>query len=250
MTTDILQTPVLESLGLTINGILYTGLTVEAKLDNEASWTVIEEPGPLPIPLGADMTGRTLQVRTTLTTEDVNTSPVLTRLAYNVKQYSNPRVLFGQRYGNIAGYTRLKDIKAHRNIAYVGGQGEGVDREFEEVGTAGVRRKEVFVDARDITGAVALTERGTQQLVSLSEADTFEFEVLDRQFKYGIDYDLGDFVTVVIDSDNFDDRQILRVRETYERNNVRIEPEFGRPAPSLASDLRRLRERIAGLENE
>lgn len=165
-------------------------------------------------------------------------------------QSVNSRILFGLKYGNISDYKKVKDTTATKNIVYVAGQGEGADRTIVEVAGTGTRRKETFVDARDIDLLPALMERGNQKLNELSEINNYEFETIERQFRYGIDYDLGDYVTVVLDKDNIQHLQLQRVKEVYEAGKISIIPEFGKPEKTITSVVQSTSKRIASLETE
>lgn len=159
------------------------------------------------------------------------------------------RIVFGLKYGNISGYTRTKDVSPYKNVAYVAGQGEGEERNIiKVVGQTGIRRKEVFVDARDTNEAAMLLERGEQSLTVATPVDTFEFEALNKQFEYKKDYDLGDFVTIVIDSSNHTDKQIKKITEIYERGNIRIVPEFGKLEKTMGGIMSSVSQRISRLE--
>lgn len=149
-------------------------------------------------------------------------------------QSVNNRILFGLRYGNIAGFRKVKDIISAKTVAYIGGQGDGSTRLLVEVDNAGIgRRKEIFVDAQDIGTTNELAERGYQALSDAAAVNSFEFEALTRQFQYETDYDLGDFVTVVIDKDTFQHLQIRELREIYEQGNISVKPVFGTPERTL-----------------
>jgi hypothetical protein len=165
-------------------------------------------------------------------------------------QSTNSRVLFGLKYGNIAGYRKLKDALTARSVAYVGGQGEGAGRTIVEVDASGSgRRKETFVDARDLAAEAELTERGLQALAELEAINAFEFETLNRQFIYETDYDLGDIVTVVIDKNDSQDLQIRKITEVYERGNITIRPEFGKPERTVGNLMAKMNRKIEALQS-
>lgn len=164
-------------------------------------------------------------------------------------QTTNSRILFGLKFGNIAGYKRLKDAAAAKTVAFVAGQGEAADRTIVEVDAAGTgRRREVFVDARDTDDSAELAERGLQSLAELGAVDSYEFEALNRQFTYETDYDLGDFVTIVTDRDEYQDLQIQRITEVYERGNIRVIPEFGKTQRTIGQAVNAVSKKIGSLE--
>lgn len=163
-------------------------------------------------------------------------------------QSENNRILFGLRYGNIEGFRKVKDVISAKTVAYIGGQGDGSTRLLLEVDNAGGgRRKEVFVDAQDIGTTNELAERGYQALSDAAAVNSFEFEALSRQFQYEADYDLGDFVTVVIDKDTFQHLQIRELREIYEQGNITVKPVFGTPERTLGRTVGSVSKQLSSL---
>jgi microcystin-dependent protein len=164
-------------------------------------------------------------------------------------QSINGRILFGMKYGNVAGYRKITDSSTAKTVAYVGGQGEGFERNIIEVfsETAG-RRKEAFIDARDTNEIPELTERGLQTLAEYAPVNGYEFEALNRQFTYETEYDLGDFVTVVMDKNNYQDLQIQKISEIYEQGDIRIVPEFGKPERTIGQAINAVSKKLEVLE--
>ena len=81
------------------------------------------------------------------------------------EQTTLPPVIFSTDFDNIKGQHFVDSALGMRNFAYVGGQGEGVDREIVTVGTAtGLNRVETFVDARDMDDGLSLPARGEHGL--------------------------------------------------------------------------------------
>lgn len=165
-------------------------------------------------------------------------------------QVINNRVIFGIHYGNMANYKRVVSNLNSKSIAYVGGQGEGTARTIEKVDTSTGRKKEIFVDARDISVSSELIERGNQKLSEVAPVDTYEFDIIEKQFVYGIDYNLGDFVTIVDDRNNFVNLQLKRVTERFERGHIYIVPEFGNPEQTLSKVIGRIKNRLNVTETQ
>jgi len=165
-------------------------------------------------------------------------------------QSINSRILFGLKYGNISDYKKVADTTSTKNVVYVAGKGEGSERTIVKVLGSGTRKKESFIDARDIDLIASLTERGNQALNELAEINNYEFETIERQFKYGIDYDLGDYVTIAIDKNNLIHQQFQKVKEIYEAGKISIVPEFGKPEKTITSVISTTAKRIASLETE
>jgi len=158
------------------------------------------------------------------------------------------KILFGSEYGNISTYTRVVDNLSEKTYVYAGGQGEGIARTIVEVAATGDRRKELFVDARDISDTGELQERALQNLSDNQVIDNFEFEVIERQYTYGTDYDLGDIVTIVIDKNTYYDKQIIKITEIHERNKIQVIPEFGSTTQGLSDKLKKFVSRLSVVE--
>ena len=165
----------------------------------------------------------------------------------NAASYA-PRVLFGLKFGNLASYRKTTDKMSEKNFAFVGGSGEEAERVIATVDESSTRRKEIFVDARDVTATGELAERGSQYLSETAIVDGFEFEALNRQFAYETDYDLGDFITVVKSVDESQDLQITGVIETYEVGNIQTEISFGKPTRTIGGAVTSVSTRVAKLE--
>lgn len=126
-------------------------------------------------------------------------------------QEENPYVVFSPGFDNIINSQYAETVCEYKNIALVGGEGEGASRKYAEAGSgSGVTRREVFVDARDVSTekenggtmsekeyTAALKERGNKDLTERPWAKTFEGEVYAMNgFVYGKDFFLGDLVQV------------------------------------------------------
>lgn len=88
-----------------------------------------------------------------------------------------------------------------KTLAVVGGQGVGTARSvvttFLGAEPTGFARREMFVDARDISDAAALTGRGRAKLDDTGQDDAFETDINQLgSFRYPQDFGLGDLVTV------------------------------------------------------
>ena len=95
--------------------------------------------------------------------------------------------------------SRFVDTIPECTVAIVGGRGEGVLRTIQYVGDTtlfGIKRREVFVDAKYATTADLLTTAGEKEIAANVET------VIEMRFEdslgcvYGEDFTLGDIVTV------------------------------------------------------
>lgn len=152
------------------------------------------------------------------------------------------RVIFSEGYNNLNNAIYRENDQLYKNVAYVGGAGEGSSRIVVKVGEAsGLDLREVFVDAKDINQEdltevqyrAALVTRGSETLAENVISRTFECNTgADANFRYKEKYDLGDIATVKKKAWGITENQrITEVREVYEYGGRRIEPTFGDSLP-------------------
>lgn len=164
---------------------------------------------------------------------------------HSIAQYTNPHVEFSERYNNVEKFNYTENDQLYRNMAYVGGEGEGLDRTIVQVGATtatGFDRYETFVDARDIQKEDGMTdatyqsiiqERGLERLAEQSISQSVECEVSTANFVYKQDYDLGDIVTVIRKQYGIAAHmRITELTEVYESGKISVNPVFGTPLPT------------------
>lgn len=145
-----------------------------------------------------------------------------------VNQADVPPMIFSRRYDNILELEYTKDVSEYKNCAIVAGQGEGSNREIVIVNDnlSGQDRKELFVDARDVEDGTNLADRGKSKLAENTIIESFE-ATIDTE-SYRVEWDLGDFVTILDDEIGvISDTQIVEVVEIYEDGILSVEPVFG-----------------------
>ncbi|WP_185966811.1 siphovirus ReqiPepy6 Gp37-like family protein [Clostridium sp. HBUAS56017] len=133
-------------------------------------------------------------------------------------QSTNSRVIFSSDYNNITNAIYTSSSVSYRNVGYVGGQGEGTDRKVQEIkknDVAGIERREVFIDARDISETDNLKDRALSKLSEYDYVSNTESTIINKNLIYEEDWNLGDLVTVKNSIENKDLR-ITEVREIYE----------------------------------
>lgn len=131
-------------------------------------------------------------------------------------QHSNPHVIFSKEFDNIINQKYVNNKTNFKNVAIVAGEGEGIARKVVIVNNelSGFNRRELYVDARDLQSKYTddngneiilspsqyeklLQERGNEKLPEYQIIETFESEVdMYSQFTYGVDYGLGDKVSI------------------------------------------------------
>jgi hypothetical protein len=152
-----------------------------------------------------------------------------------------PPVIFNAEWGNIKTPHLIQSWINAATQGYCGGQGDGVDRLIQQVGsTSGLDRMEQFFDCSEAESAAELLSTGAQKLAEAAPTNTFEFGIDPlRPFIYGVDYDLGDTVTAISKKWGVTmDTQITEVKEVYEADGNSIEPTFGTSTPSLISYIK------------
>ena len=163
---------------------------------------------------------------------------------HSVHQHDRNHVVFSDGYGNLGKAEYHENSQIFKNVAYVGGEGEGSERTVITVGNTeatGFDLREMFVDARDIRSDEAtaeeyeqsLTQRGLENLKSNLYSKAFECETqAEGNFMYKTHYDLGDIVTVRKEAWNaVDDLRITELIEIYEHEHLNVSRTFGDPLP-------------------
>lgn len=159
-----------------------------------------------------------------------------------INQNVLPPMLFSKKFDNVRNENFVISNLNYKNTAIVAGQGEGENREIIIVNddNKGWNRRELFVDARDLSeGNLTLQDRGKMKLAECEKVVSFDSEVETEG--YIKEWDLGDFVTVyVLESGITLDKQIVEVKEVYEDSGNKIELNFGDPLKSLDDKIKEL----------
>lgn len=179
-----------------------------------------------------------------------------------VNQTENPPVIFSPQFESLKQLSFVESDLNYRNFGYIAGQGEGADRRVVEVGEAeGLSRIETFIDARDISEQdedqlplpeseiiAKLQQRGQQKLSEFTQDFFLEGQILTNSpFKYEIDYDLGDIVTIQNREWGVTrDARITEIKEIYEQNGFQIEATFGESRSTLIKKLKQELSQISG----
>ena len=157
----------------------------------------------------------------------------------STEQSTNPPQVFSVDYDNIRKQNYLESNIGYKNMAYVAGQGEGVEREIEPLNNdfSGFDRRETFIDARDIEEGGNLTDRGKVKLSETPQITTFECEV--EPIGYKANWNLGDIVTTINKKLGLVmHNRVAEVREVWEQNGYKVEPTFGTSLPTLGEKIK------------
>ena len=166
----------------------------------------------------------------------------------SILQDDNPHIIFSDGYTNLLSFTYSSDTSAQKNFAYVLGKGEGAERKrttyFNCSEPSFLERYEVYVDAKDMadeqqengeTKPISddkyielLKERGKEKIVLPLTASESQIAVQSTQFRYNVDYFVGDYVTV--EHRRFglrqDKIQIIGMIESFDQNGRNLTPTF------------------------
>lgn len=160
-----------------------------------------------------------------------------------LKNGTSAPVVLSDRLGGIANIKITDDNSNFKNFAYVAGQGEGIDRISDTVGTAtGLNRFELFVDARDIAQEEDMTmedykkllrARGVAKLTEHVRQLSFTGEPITGPTASNIfdsTYFLGDKITCISRKYGIQiDARITKSVEIEERNSTKLKLTIGEP---------------------
>ena len=159
-----------------------------------------------------------------------------------------PFVKFSSEFDNLKNSNFVVNLEDYRNAAFIGGEGEGSARVFIGItsGYTGLERRELYVDARDLssdTGETTetgesipmsmeeyidiLADRGATRLSEHSIQTGFDGEAdTNSMFQYGVDFNLGDIVEI---TDDYKNTMKVRVSEliiSHDSNGFQTYPTF------------------------
>jgi hypothetical protein len=157
-------------------------------------------------------------------------------------QTDRPYVVFSDDFDNILNSTYERRSEEYANCTLVAGEGEGIARITTTVNNtlSGLERTEVYTDARDLssnsgsaeaidsaTYLKLLAERGRESLAALGVTEGFSGEVTtEGSFTYGVDFDLGDTVTVINRYGIGKNVLVLSAIESVDETGTKLIPQF------------------------
>lgn len=149
-------------------------------------------------------------------------------------------IKFAEKYGNLHNLTRTLSEKGFKNVAYVGGYGEGADRVFVTVGaidSSGLSRREMFVDAKDLQKGTnqsdsdylsVLSARGLEKLNEVNKTMEIAFDISTQD--YGKSFYLGDKITCLLpEYGMYISVRVAEVTRTFENNILTTSLTLGNP---------------------
>lgn len=150
----------------------------------------------------------------------------------------NPFVVFSPKFDNLVNSNFLFDKQNYKNAALILGEGEGIARKSQSIGTtADLDRYEIYVDARDVSsnnGEIAaeeydelLTEKGKQQLAEQAITTGFDGEVdADGVYTYKKDFEIGDIVQIENEYGIAATARVVEIIENEDESGKRTVPTF------------------------
>lgn len=125
-------------------------------------------------------------------------------------QEKNTYVVFSSDFDNILNSSYAESKKEYKNVTLIAGEGEGDERRTISIGTsAGMNRREIFTDARDISSNEGetkisdsdyynqLRQRGQENLDDYRITKSFEGEMdTNNMFIFDRDFFIGDIVQI------------------------------------------------------
>jgi hypothetical protein len=162
------------------------------------------------------------------------------KLLFHVYEGQERRgIRFSEQFGNLYNLTRISSEAKWKNVAFVGGAGEGSDRVFVVVGetdAADENRREMYVDARDIQPFEGqsdeeyrelLRARGREKLAETKKSLEIEFDISSNDF--GKTFFLGDMVTAILSDGEKHTVRIAEYEEVYENDTKSTRLVLGNP---------------------
>lgn len=173
------------------------------------------------------------------------------------EQSINPRITFAKEFENVVNQNYLYNKVEYKTTAIVAGEGEGEARTIAITNDklSGFNRREIYVDARDIQSSYQddegneivmssteytnlLKARGDENLAEHQPLETFESDIVDGQYKFGVDYGLGDKVSIRNDDINrVLHTRVVQANIVSNRDGVSINTEFGSNIPTYTEKI-------------
>lgn len=156
------------------------------------------------------------------------------------RQETNPYVIFSQEYENIISSDYKEITKDSKNVALVMGEDQNGTRKTTTVGiVSGIKRKEYFSDARDISknqnGTTIsdaqyiklLAQRGEEDLDKNKDQITFEGQAeTTKMFVYKEDFFIGDIVQISDSYGHYGEALITEIIFSKDKDEVSTYPTF------------------------
>lgn len=182
-------------------------------------------------------------------------------------------VIFSKSLSNIKRASYSYDSESDMNVAYIAGEGEGVERKWYEIQKdsenkkSAWNREELWIDARDIQSEgeddTTLTDEEYDKLIEQRAYEKFQENAImdeysatvnehNQRYVYMRDYDLGDWVTIQDRDLGIEiDAQIVEVTTTLQNNETinDITFEYGKANKIEIKDIRTISASVEEISN-
>lgn len=173
----------------------------------------------------------------------------------STEQTIRDAVIFSKEFDNVLSQNYTDDKSDFKNTVIIAGEGEGTARTKLVVGdeNTGRKRREMFVDARDLQSSSEettmtpeeyeniLIERAKNKQAEYVRVQSFETDIdYNSQFQYQLDYWTGDTVTLRNDEIGIAmHTRIVTTKERYSKNEYTLSTEFGSNVPTLLTKIKK-----------
>lgn len=159
-------------------------------------------------------------------------------------QFLYPYVVFSPKFENLSNSRYLQSSKNLKTVTLVAGEGEGASRktkvvENETGADVGLKRREMFTDARDISSDIGegimtieqyeslLDQRGKEKLSENTTVKFFEGQAETTvMFKYGEDFFIGDIVQIANEYGLESRSRIAEIIRSQSIDGINVVPTF------------------------
>lgn len=175
----------------------------------------------------------------------------------------NEPVIFSTELEDLLTSQYYMNNQDERNVAFVQGEDKGTNRKSVIVGDdtlSGYKRRELYVDARDLQSEVyhedgtttplspeeynaTLSQRGNEKLAEHARVETFEAKIRqfgDVQYVYGKDYFKGDKVTVIDEQLGLMVSARITLAEEQYSEDYNLVLTFGYSYPTVLQKVKRI----------
>lgn len=156
----------------------------------------------------------------------------------------NEPIIFSQEFDNLIESEYKLETTQEKNVAIIGGEGEGVERFYSLLGgTSGLVRRETFIDASSINKEYEdesevkrtytdaqynslLNAEGKKALSGLVKIESFngKLDVSNSQCKINVDFSLGDVITIQDNEiEKYVDVRVIETTEVQDENGYSVE---------------------------
>lgn len=153
----------------------------------------------------------------------------------SLSQGANDPVYFTEELDNLASTDYIESYENFKNAVYITGEGEGTDREMVQINQgSGADRFELYIDGGSISKKTddgtmtdaqyqaALTQTALDKLTAYDVSLRFSGEIVDQTHVFGVDYFLGDIVTIYNKLGMAYDARITQVIESDDVQNGHV----------------------------